>query len=127
MSERSRTGYGLNLAAGIMILVGWGGMFVLVQNVLPTAGPRWIFFMLLYIGVAGTSLPFIRLLNTRFVNEYVQDMVILRESLWFALYITTIAWLQIPRVLNWTIAILLAMAIIVIEAFLRLREGYSEE
>lgn len=121
MSDQTRQ-YGLNLAAGLMILIGWGGLFVLVRTSLPTAGPIWAFFVFLYIAVAGTSLPFIHLLNVRFGNPNVSDAVILREGLWCGLYVTTCAWLQIPRVLNWPIALLLALAVIVIEAFLRLRE-----
>ncbi|MCB9436857.1 MAG: hypothetical protein H6673_07655 [Anaerolineales bacterium] len=118
--------YGLNLAAGFMILIGWGGLVYLVQNVLPTPGPRWMFFVLLYIAAVGTSLPFIRFLNIRFTNPNVPETVILREGLWVGLFVTTCAWLQIPRVLNWSIALLLALAVVVIEGFLRLREVYDE-
>lgn len=114
--------YGLNLAAGFLILIGWGGLFLLIRNVVPTAGPRWGFFMLLYIAIVGTSLPFVRLLNARFTPHAIPDTVILRESLWCGLYITTCAWLQIPRVLTWPIAGLLALILIVIEGFLRFRE-----
>ncbi len=124
MSEQQHQ-YGLNFAAGVMFLVGWGGLYFLIQNILPTPGPRWMFFVLFYIAVTGTSLPFLRLLNRRFVSEVTPDSVILREGLWAGLYATTCAWLQIPRVLNWPIALLLALAIIVIEGFLRLREHYD--
>jgi hypothetical protein len=43
--------------------------------------------------------------------------------------VTTCAWLQIPRVLSPPIAVLLALALVVIEGFLRLREraGRYEE
>lgn len=114
--------YGLSLAAGFLILLGWGGLFVLVRNVVPTAGPRWMFFLLLYVAVVGTTLPFVRLLNRRFSTVPVSDAVILRESLWCGLYATTCAWLQIPRVLSLPVAALLGLAVIVIEGFLRLRE-----
>jgi hypothetical protein len=36
--------------------------------------------------------------------------------------VITCAWLQIPRVLNPAIAVLLALSLVVIEVFLRLRE-----
>lgn len=118
------THYGLNLASGILILVGWGGMFFLIRNVIPTAGPRWLFFVLLYIAIVGTAMPFVRLLNVRFIQEtaLITDTVIIRESLLCGLYIATCAWLQIPRALNLPVALLLALAILVIEGFLRLRE-----
>jgi hypothetical protein len=38
----------------------------------------------------------------------------------------TCAWLQIPRVLNWSIAFFLAIVFIVLEAFLRSRERQAE-
>lgn len=110
-----------------MVLVGWGGIFVLVRNVIPTPGPRWLFFVLFYIATVGTSLPFIRLLNYRFVGDFVADGVIVRESLWFGLFMCACAWLQIARVLTWPIATVLLVAMLVMEAFLRLREAYYDE
>lgn len=123
-NQGSATHYGLNLAAGVLILVGWGGLFFLVRNVIPTAGPRWLFFVLLYIAIVGTTMPFVRFLNLRFVGEpdLVTDTVVIRESLLCGLYITTCAWLQIPRALNLPVALLLGLAVVVIEGFLRLRE-----
>lgn len=127
MINQGLSQYGINLAAGFLILVGWGGIFLLVQNFIPTPGWRWVFFMLFYMAAAGTSLPFLRLLNHRLVGDFVSNAVIIRESLWFGLYATTCAWLQIWRALNWPVAILLGMAIVVIEGFLRIRENYYEE
>jgi hypothetical protein len=126
MIDKAASQYGLNLAAGVLILIGWGGIFLLVQNVLPTPGARWVFFMLLYIAIVGTGLPFIRFLNHRFIGTFVSDAVIVRESLWFGLFVTTCAWLQIWRALSWPVAMLLALAIVVIEGFLRIRESYYD-
>ncbi len=118
------THYGLNLAAGLMILAGWGGLFVLVRTVLPNPGPRWMFFVLLYIAISGTVMPFVRFLNNRFGGGplVVPDWVVVRQSLWVGLYVATCAWLQIPRVLSLPIAAFLALAVVVIEVFLRVRE-----
>ncbi len=127
MTNQDTSQYGLNLAAAFMILVGWGGIFLLVRNIIPTPGPRWLFFVLFYIATVGTSLPFIRLLNYRFAGEFVADGVIVRESLWFGVFMCACAWLQIARVLTWPIAFVLLLAIVVMEAFLRLREGYYYE
>jgi hypothetical protein len=49
-------------------------------------------------------------------------MVIVRQSLWFAIYTATLIWLQIGRVLNPALAILLAIGFILIEFLLRLSE-----
>ena len=127
MINQDASQYGINLAAGLLFLTGWGGIFVLVQNVLPTPGARWGFFVLLYMAMVGTVLPFVRFLNHRFIGSFVSSAIIVRESLWFGLFVTSCAWLQISRVLTWPIALLLALAIVVIEIFLRIRENYYEE
>jgi hypothetical protein len=133
MTDRPRlpSNSGLNLAAGLLILIGWGGLVILVRTIIPNPGPRWMFFVLLYIAVVGTTLPFIRFLSDRFGGGpgVIPDWVVVRQSLWCGLYVTTCAWLQIPRVLSLPVAVLLALALVVIEGFLRLREraGRYEE
>ena len=124
-NERRRPPYGVNFAAGLLMLVGWGGLYFLVQNVRPTAGPRWYFFILMYIAVVGTSLPIVRFVNVRFRQQgnNISDAVILRQSLWIGLYVTIAAWLQILRVLGVVLAVLLALAFVAIEAFLGVREN----
>jgi len=115
---------GTSLAGVLLACVGWLGLFFLIQNVLPRAGARWIFFVLLYMAVAGTSIPLAKLLNNRFRGSYPEppDWISVRQSLWIGLFVTTCVWLQIPRVLNGAIAFFLALSLAVIEIFLRLRE-----
>jgi hypothetical protein len=38
------------------------------------------------------------------------------------LFGTACAWLRVPRVLSWSVAFFLALSLVAIEAFLRLRE-----
>lgn len=112
-------------AALIMSIIGWGGLYILVTMTLPTAFPRWLFFVLLYLAVTGTVLPFVRFLNVRFSHADAAppaSSVILRESVWIGLFVVACAWLQIPRVLNPIIAFFLALGLAVIEVFLRLNE-----
>ena len=116
---------GVLIAAALMMVVGWGGLWVLVTTAIPTAFPRWLFFVLLYLAVTGTVLPFVRFLNVRFTREGSippSGGVILRQSIWVGLFVAACAWLQIPRVLNPVLAFFLALSLIVIEVFLRLRE-----
>jgi hypothetical protein len=117
---------GTSFAALLLACGSWLTLFYLVQNVLPHAGARWLFFVLLYMAVAGTSIPFLKLLNWRLHREGVSppDWVSVRQGLWIGLYVTTCLWLQIPRVLNPPIAAVLAMSLMVIEAFIRFREYY---
>jgi hypothetical protein len=116
---------GIMIAALIMILVGWLGLYQVVMNTLPLAFPRWLFFILLFVAITGTAMPFVRYLNIRFtpaLQPAPAASVILRQSIWFGLYAVTCAWLQIPRVLSWPVAFFLALSFVVIEVYLRLRE-----
>jgi hypothetical protein len=117
-------GQGTVLAAVLLACLGWLGLFYLVQNVLPRAGARWLFFVLLYMAISGTVIPIAKYLNHRLRGDYPEppDWVSVRQGLWAGLYVTTCAWLQIPRVLNGAIAGLLLLSLVVIEIFLRLRE-----
>lgn len=121
--------YGMNFAAALLMITGWGGLYYVINDIKPTAGPRWYFFILLYLAVIGTTLPLIRFINMQVASNPLQvtDTVILRQSLWVALYVTIAAWLQILRVLGIVIAVLLAFAFIAIETFLRIRETIYEE
>ncbi len=110
-------------AAFILGLAGWGGLIFIMNFTLPTVGPRWLFFFLGVLAVTGTALPAIAYLNRRFPTEPpANPSVILRQSIWIGIYIPTLAWLQIGRVLTPALALLLALGLIVIEWLLRLRE-----
>lgn len=115
---------GAMLAAAFMAVAGWVGLWLLVTSTLPTAFPRWLFFVFLYLAVTGTVLPFVRFLNRRFSGEdsVPSSSVILRQSIWVGLFAVACAWLQIPRVLTPVLALFLALSLVVIEFFLHLRE-----
>ena len=114
------------LIAGLLLAgIGWSGLLYLFTNTLPTVGMRWGFFMLLYIALSGTALPFVRYLNERFHRPGappVLPSVLLRQSNWVGLFGTASTWLRIPRVLTWPVAFFLAFSLVAIETFLRLRE-----
>lgn len=115
---------GTVIASLILAGVGWAGVYYMVNSVLPGAGARWAFFVLLYFAVAGSAVPLLRYLNHQLRGKRPPppDWVALRQGLWVGLFVATCAWLQIPRVLNGGIAFFLGLALIVIEIFLRLRE-----
>jgi hypothetical protein len=120
---------GVLVAGTVMMLGGWVGLYRLVTISLPRVGPRWVFFMLLFLAVTGTVLPFVRYLNVRFTpihNELPPGGVLVRQSIWVGLFVVTCAWLQIPRVLTWPIAFFLGLVFVVIEIFLRSREVTNE-
>ncbi|MFP4322056.1 MAG: hypothetical protein ACLFTK_06350 [Anaerolineales bacterium] len=121
---RNQTGSGTIIASVLMASIGWLGLFYLIQNVIPRAGARWVFFVLLYIAVAGSIIPVMKLVNRQLRGRYPDppDWVSVRQGLWFGLYVTICAWLQIPRVLTPALAFFMALTLFVIEVFLRLRE-----
>lgn len=126
--ERSSTPpdhIGVIIASIVLIVVGWGGLYYLVNAQIPRVGPRWIFFVLLFLAVAGTVMPVLRYLNVRFTpldRPLPPGGIIVRQSAWAGLLVVTYAWLQIPRVLTLPIAFFMALAVVVIEVFLRSRE-----
>jgi hypothetical protein len=116
---------GVLIAAFVMMIGGWWGLYQLVTTTLPRVGARWLFFVLLHVAVTGTVIPFIRYLNVRFTPvsaELPPGGVVVRQSVWIGLFVVTCAWLQIPRVLSWPIAFFLGLVFVVIEIFLRSRE-----
>ncbi len=103
--------------------VGWVGLYALISTSAPLAFPRWLFFILLYMAVTSTAMPFIWYLNNRFSQFYpVTGGILLRQGMWCGLFAVTAGWLQMTRALNGPIAFFLALSMIVIETFLRLRE-----
>ncbi len=106
-----------------MAVVGVGGLVLLFTNAYPTLGPRWLFFFLLTLGICGLALPAVAYLHRRFPSDPPVDWdTILREVIWFGTYISLIAWLQLGRVLNLSIAFFLLLGFILIEYLIRMRE-----
>lgn len=90
---------------------------------MPTVGPRWLFFFLWVLALTGTALPGVAFLNRRFPTvPPATSGIIIREAIWVGLYGATLAWLQLGRVLNLALAVLLASGFIAIEILVRLRE-----
>lgn len=120
---------GALIAALLMIVVGWGGLYLLVTGTTPRVGPRWVFFVLLQVAVTGTVLPLVRALNARFTPDTMAlppAVVIVRQSVWIGLFAVICVWLQIPRALQLHIVVLVALVFIVLEIILRGRELAGE-
>lgn len=121
---------GLLIAALLMMLIGWLGLFQLISTSLPRIGGElWLFFGLLQVAVTGTVIPLVRFVNIRFtslMDDVPPGGVIVRQSVWVGLFALTCAWLQIPRALSLPLAIFVALVFIVVEIFLRTRELSAE-
>lgn len=107
----------------VIALIGWIGLFFLIQYTQPYLGPRWLFFFLVTMAISGTALPIVYFLNIRFPNDPpANTSVIIRQALWFAIFFDLLAWLQLGRVLNSILIVVIALGIIAIENLIRLVE-----
>jgi hypothetical protein len=89
-----------------------------------------MFFVLLYVAVSATVMPLLRYVNVRLTpvtRAMPPSGVIVRQAVWVGLFVVTCAWLQIPRVLTAPTTFFVALALIVIELFLRSREIPNEQ
>lgn len=104
-------------------LIGWAGLIIVIQGTLPTLGPRWLFFFLGLLALTGPSIPITYYLNKRFPSDPpVDGIVIVRQALWVGVFGSTVAWLQLGRVLTPALAMILAGMFVLIEFLLRLFE-----
>jgi hypothetical protein len=124
MSEPSIPDYrGILISAAFMALLGWLGIYLVVTRSLPTVGPRWLLFFLWTLAATGTALPFVWLLHRRFGGEQaVSPGIIMRQGIEVGLFSALILWLQINRALTLSLAVMIAVGLGLIEAFLRLIE-----
>ena len=110
-------------AAVILALVGWIGLLYIFVYMLPTLGPRWLFFFFSVLAVTGPFLPVVAFLNLRFPTEPTANLgTVSREASLTGIYFATLAWLQLGRVLTLPLGLLLAAGIVLIEFLIRLRE-----
>jgi hypothetical protein len=101
-------------------LVGLGALFIFT---VPTLGPRWLLFFLVTMLGSGITLPVVYYLHKRFPsNPRVTPVILVREALWFGVYIDITLWLQLGKVLNSALAIFIAVGLILIEFLIRMRE-----
>jgi hypothetical protein len=107
----------------LLAALGYGGLVILLFLSVPTVGPRWLFFLLVFMALTGTALPFTAFLNHRFTSTPpATSTVILRQAILVGIYGATLAWLQIGRVLSGALAVLLLIGLGLMEFLLRMRE-----
>jgi len=123
MEESTYDYKGLMLTAIVLAGAGWYGIYLIMTNALPTLGPRWLFFFLWTSATTGTALPFLWLLNRRFrTSSPAHPRILLREGILVGLFASTCMWLQLNRMFNLTLALLLAIGLFAIEWLLRMLE-----
>lgn len=111
------------LVTSLMLgVIGLGGLLFIFFSLEPTLGPRWLFFFFLTIFGAGAALPVVYIIHRRAANQYVPAKVILREAIFFGVFLDLWAWLQIGRIASNLIILILAGGLILLEIFLRMAE-----
>ena len=111
------------LAALVLMIAGWSGLYFLLNVTLPYVWPRWGFFVLVLLALTGTALPIVYFFHRRFPGEKPAEAnVIVRQALWFGVYGATLAWLQLGRLVTIYVILGLAVGLAAIEYFTRLRE-----
>ena len=107
----------------LLLVVGWGGLFVLVNMTEPTLWPRWLFFFLVVVGFTGVALPVAVFLHYRFPAEPpAEQKVVVRQSLWVGIYAALLIWMNFGQVVSVGLAGVFLVGFIVLEIILRLRE-----
>ncbi len=107
----------------VMILLGWGGLFLLFYFIKPTVWGRWTFYVLWLTALTGTALPVVHLFH--YLSPAVPPSplnVTLRQALWVGIYGATLAWLTLNDLTNLWVIVGLAVGIGAVEYFIRLRE-----
>ena len=106
-----------------MFILGWAGLYALINFTLPTLWPRWAFFFLAVLALTGTALPVIYFLNRRFnVKNFPAANVIIRQAIWIGVYGATLAWMQLGRVATLNLAAGMAFGFVLMEVLIRMRE-----
>ncbi len=123
MSQRLQPFISFLWVSFILCVLGWGGLYFVIDRMEPEPGARWLFFFLLTLAFSGIALPVIYFLNRRFpTTPPVDNSVVVREAVWVGVFVSLLAWLQLGRVLNSGLAVMLAAGLMLVEVLLRLGE-----
>lgn len=107
----------------LLLVLGWGGLFVLMNMTQPTLWPRWVFFFLVVVAFTGLALPVVAFLHRRFpVEPPAEQKVIVRQALWVGVYAALIVWMNFGQVVSLGLTVVFLAGFVVLEIILRLRE-----
>lgn len=111
-------------AAILLSGMGLAGLLWLFLNTQPfEAGYRWLFFLCWFLMVTGGALPAVAFLNRRFPGRIpATQTVIIRQATWIGVFASTVAWLQLGRLVTFAMVLLIGIGIAAIEVLIRFRE-----
>ena len=106
-----------------LLLIGWGGLVIILYLSLPFVWARWAFFVFAILAITGTALPIVYFFHKRFPGtQPVPSNVILRQAIWAGIYVASLAWLQLGRLVTLYVILGLAGGVVAAEYFIRIRE-----
>ncbi len=125
MENRSNSSFRSYIASSIILFIlGWGGSALAVFMLTPTVWARWLLFFGSTLGVTSLALPVTWFLNLRFPSKPpVGATVVMRQAIWFGVYVALLIWLQQERLVTIWTGLGLAAGLIAIEYFIRMREN----
>ena len=106
----------------MLCILGLGGLAFILIALEPTLWPRWLFYFFMTMAGTGVALPAAYVIQRRLAKQYVPARVLIREGLFFGIYLDLLAWLQIGRIASNLVIFLLAGGMILLELFLRMAE-----
>jgi hypothetical protein len=119
----------------VAVALSLGGSVLLVDTLRrwPVSDGRdWrtIFFVALWLVLAGLTLPLIWYLHRRFGRAdtgegWLSSLNLMRQAAWVATWGTLCAWMQANRTLNLAMALLLLIILILVEALILTRQEAS--
>ena len=89
------------------------------------AKPQLLLFAFMFLGLSAGAVPFSAFLNNRFAKPdwLERDKIrLIRQGAWVGFLGVLLAYLQLIKALNWTIAVVLAGVFVLIETFFLTRE-----
>jgi hypothetical protein len=106
----------------LLSIIGLSGLAFIFFSLEPTLWPRWLFYFFLTLTGTGLALPVVYLIQRRLAKQYVPARILIREGLFFGIFLDLLAWLQIGRIASNLVIFLLAGGMILLEIFLRMAE-----
>jgi hypothetical protein len=101
----------------VVALLSWGGLGYLVLTQPPSALTKAMFFPLLFLAVTSTAVAGLARLRGRLGNED-EPGVVLRQGAWAGLFVILCAGLQMGRMLEPIVALVMAAILVLMEMFL---------
>ena len=122
MNGRKMAGWRVSLVAFLIGLGCWVGLGYLVTYYVPDSSTVTLSLFLIFVAVAGTTMPVFQLLNWRLRREAdaeegasADTWRAARQSALASAFVVLCLWFQLLKVLNWLIVLLLVGVFALVE------------